>query len=250
MINEQETFIKFGYYSYDLKKKSSKFIIANCDICKKDRKLKKYAYRSVCSHCAKIIRIKELTKQSVQARKGVYKHSDETKQKISEAVSGINNVNYGKHLTESTKRKLAEAHSGKKNHFYGKHHTSKTKELLAEKNSIIKVPYGSTARKKVISTYKRSAKQKNIVFSLNDEQLMHLLSGNCHYCGQEPSNVQKYRNGNFIYNGIDRINNNDGYTEENSVSCCNMCNRAKRNISYDNFIAWIKKAYRHLHVDI
>ena len=42
--------------------------------------------------------------------------SEETKAKMSEARSGINNHFYGKHHTEETKKKLSEARSGAKNY--------------------------------------------------------------------------------------------------------------------------------------
>lgn len=42
------------------------------------------------------------------------------------------------------------------------------------------------------------------------------------------------------YNGIDRVNNNEGYTLLNSLSCCIICNRAKNSLSYGEFIEWVK----------
>lgn len=44
MIDEEATFEKFGYYSYDLKPKSSKKLIAVCDNCGKTRVLRKRQY--------------------------------------------------------------------------------------------------------------------------------------------------------------------------------------------------------------
>jgi len=40
-------------------------------------------------------------------------HSEETKRKISEALSGDRNPNFGKSPSDETKRKLSEAHKGK-----------------------------------------------------------------------------------------------------------------------------------------
>ncbi len=39
---------------------------------------------------------------------------------------------------------------------------------------------------------------------------------------------------------IDRKDNLLGYSKENSLPCCFVCNRAKGNMSYKNFILWIK----------
>lgn len=70
---------------------------------------------------------------------------------------------------------------------------------------------------------------------------------NCHYCGKEPSQIKKnyYNNGDHTYNGIDRIDNSKGYTEDNVVSCCSICNYAKKTATQSSFLEWIKKVYHH-----
>lgn len=45
------------------------------------------------------------------------------------------------------------------------------------------------------------------------------------------------------YNGIDRVDNNQGYTLKNSAPCCSTCNMAKRTMPKDEFISWIKRIY-------
>ena len=54
-----------------------------------------------------------------------FKHSDETKKKISESCKG-------KTLSEETKQKIGEANKGENNYFYGKHHTEETKKKMSE----------------------------------------------------------------------------------------------------------------------
>lgn len=46
-------------------------------------------------------------------------------------------------------------------------------------------------------------------------------------------------------NGIDRIDSEVGYTKENTVPCCKYCNTAKNTMSYNEFIEWIKRVYKH-----
>jgi 5-methylcytosine-specific restriction endonuclease McrA len=41
-----------------------------------------------------------------------YKHSEEWKKTMSEKMSGVNNYNYGKHLSEEHKNKLSKSHKG------------------------------------------------------------------------------------------------------------------------------------------
>ena len=50
----------------------------------------------------------------------------------------------------------------------------------------------------------------------------------CYLCGKESN----YKHSN----GIDRINNDIGYTEDNIACCCAECNYMKNNYQYDDFI--------------
>jgi hypothetical protein len=79
--------------------------------------------------------------------------------------------------------------------------------------------------------YKYNANLKNIKYDLSFEKFCELISNECFYCGQKPnttwSSYRKKEN-KIIYNGIDRKNNNLGYSEENTVSCCKFCNIAKK----------------------
>lgn len=54
-------------------------------------------------------------------------------------------------------------------------------------------------------------------------------------------------NGAFTYNGIDRLNNDEGYTVENTVTCCSVCNRAKHTMGFEAFRAWIARVYTHIY---
>lgn len=57
-------------------------------------------------------------------------HSEETKLKIGQSVSGENNGFYGKQHTEETKQKLREANTGKKV-WLGRHHSEETKQKIS-----------------------------------------------------------------------------------------------------------------------
>ena len=52
----------------------------------------------------------------------------------------------------------------------------------------------------------------------------------------------------IIINGIDRINNDIGYTIENSLTCCKICNYAKNTMSMREFIAWLEKIVSNLEI--
>jgi hypothetical protein len=49
----------------------------------------------------------------------------------------------------------------------------------------------------------------------------------------------------YAYNGLDRIKNAEGYTFENVVSCCYICNRAKSTMTQEEFLAWISRVHTH-----
>ncbi|MGJ4945153.1 HNH endonuclease signature motif containing protein [Bradyrhizobium sp. HKCCYLS1011] len=50
----------------------------------------------------------------------------------------------------------------------------------------------------------------------------------------------------YVCNGIDRKDNGQGYTIENCVPCCSVCNHAKHTMGYEQFIMWISRAYHHV----
>ncbi len=53
-------------------------------------------------------------------------------------------------------------------------------------------------------------------------------------------------NGTILVNGIDRIDSRLGYSSNNCQSCCEICNKAKRDLTPSQFNFWINKlvAYR------
>lgn len=102
-----------------------------------------------------------------------------------------------------------------------------------------------TARARVVRNYKKiCAEKRGLEFALDDDQLDVLFSSECHYCGAAPTNCMKYNRAGrkpevFWYNGIDRVDSSKGYTFDNVVSACSICNRAKGALSYEEFMNWI-----------
>ena len=105
--------------------------------------------------------------------------------------------------------------------------------------------YGESAFNKIFSTYKRIARNRNLEFKLSIQFFKDIIQKNCYYCNTSPSNNSStdYHNGDFAYNGIDRIDNFLGYVEENVVPCCKICNVAKNNMDLKSFILWIENIY-------
>lgn len=90
----------------------------------------------------------------------------------------------------------------------------------------------------ILSSYISNANNKNVKFELTVEQFYELLQKDCFYCGIKPSNVYDKRYYNIVYNGVDRKDNSIGYTLENSVPCCKMCNISKNKNHINDFISW------------
>ena len=108
-----------------------------------------------------------------------------------------------------------------------------------------RLPGSEGAFNKLLRQYKDNARRRGLSFVLTNDQARWLFQNNCVYCGVEPSSVAKPHSKShadpFLYNGIDRINNDAGYVEGNVVSCCWMCNRAKGKFTHEEFLAWIQR---------
>ena len=84
------------------------------------------------------------------------------------------------------------------------------------------------------------------------DSFLNVSQKNCFYCGIVPNRKYNFftapssksseysrNNGNFIYNGLDRVDSKLYHTIDNIVPCCYDCNRAKNNLSVENFLKWI-----------
>lgn len=104
-----------------------------------------------------------------------------------------------------------------------------------------------SSQKSIYCNYKSNAKKRGIEFNLEFKDFVILAEKNCIYCGSLPSNKinSKELIGEWEYNGIDRVDNEQTYTKENSVTCCKMCNFMKSNYSKEKFLNHIKSICEH-----
>ena len=77
------------------------------------------------------------------------------------------------------------------------------------------------------SNYQRTAGNKNLQFEFTIDEFKELVKMPCHYCGQIEEKG---------FNGIDRINQQNGYITNNCVSCCQMCNFMKNTATATVFV--------------
>lgn len=83
--------------------------------------------------------------------------------------------------------------------------------------------------------------KRNLIWDLSLDFFTDIVRLKCIYCKSEPTTTTKVSN--LKRNGIDRIDNNIGYIESNSVPCCKICNRAKNTLSKEDFLNWISQVY-------
>ena len=122
-----------------------------------------------------------------------------------------------------------------------------SRQRTIEFNKATKTKESYCAFSDVWQSYKCGAKKRGYTFELTKDQFLSIVKNNCTYCGNPPSCTRKSRTkGNipsFLYNGIDRVNNEYGYILSNCVPCCNKCNKMKGTMSVDEFKNKIKEIY-------
>jgi hypothetical protein len=83
-------------------------------------------------------------------------------------------------------------------------------------------------------------KTKGRFSNLSLDEFAYLQSQPCHYCARTAEESDGF-------NGIDRVNNEIGYTLSNCVPCCTECNFAKRTRTAEQFISHcLRVAQNHI----
>jgi hypothetical protein len=125
-------------------------------------------------------------------------------------------------------------------------------ELRSEgtKKSPNKITLRDSLILRICKRYKINAESRNIQFHLTTENITDLIFKPCYYCGITNSNneVRVYKHGepcSVSYNGIDRVDNTKGYTLDNCVPCCEMCNLSKKDTELHEWKKWLQRAYKH-----
>ena len=99
------------------------------------------------------------------------------------------------------------------------------------KNNPEKVKETASIRKYDVNAafayYCRQADMRGYEFELNPEQFNEIVKDDCYFCD--------YRD-EKILNGIDRLDNDLPYTEDNVVTCCKTCNFMKNTLNESTFI--------------
>ena len=85
--------------------------------------------------------------------------------------------------------------------------------------------------------YKVGALHRGVAFTLMKEEVEEMVKRACRYCGTLPEEGKR--------NGIDRVDNDKGYEEENCVPCCWRCNDMKSYLSVAEFVSHCELVVNH-----
>lgn len=84
------------------------------------------------------------------------------------------------------------------------------------------------------NAYRNKAKSRGIDWTLTMEEFSGFWQNPCSYCGDKIDTI-----------GLDRVNNQAGYSAGNIVSCCIKCNIAKNDMGLSEFQEWLGRIAQH-----
>jgi hypothetical protein len=126
-------------------------------------------------------------------------------------------------------------------------------ETSISKCKRLQLPNDEAAFNGLYRSYKRNARIRGKSWNIDKENFRKLTKKSCFYCGIEPQSEYKHQyqsQDSYIYNGIDRLDNDIGYELHNAVSCCPTCNYAKRNMTQDQFLNWINRVHNYQNTEM
>lgn len=95
--------------------------------------------------------------------------------------------------------------------------------------------------RRIFKAYRVRCRKKNIFFEITQDQFYKLSQQACTYCEGKPANGKLP----FLYNGLDRKDNEQGYTIKNIVPCCAKCNGIKSNLlTYEEMLVAMRAIKR------
>lgn len=108
----------------------------------------------------------------------------------------------------------------------------RTNDLINKAIRAKKLESDKTVRAK-FSDYKSRAKRDGLEFSIDIESFAIIVSNSCYVCGED-------YNGKELL-GVDRLDNDAGYTFANSRTCCWDCNRSKSDKTLNEYVNYLAK---------
>jgi hypothetical protein len=100
------------------------------------------------------------------------------------------------------------------------------------------------ASDRLYDEYEKSARNRNKEWDLTRDDFYRLVTSPCYYTGVPPKKLVLTQEGDFYWNGVDRVDNSKGYVPGNVVPCCDFANMAKGTHSVEEFTDWLKQVTR------
>lgn len=139
---------------------------------------------------------------------------------------------YKEIVTIGSKRKVNVYYSSSKQYIANE---KAVEELISKPR---KLSRSERAFNTVFNNYVDRAKKKGVDFYLTKFEFKELVIKPCHYCGVPYSVGLKTA---FPHNTLDRIDSKKGYTHDNVVPCCFICNRMKWDLSKEEWLDQLRK---------
>ncbi len=155
----------------------------------------------------------------------------------------VSNSKYGRTMW------LCKCACGKETVVRGRYlRTGTTKSCGCLRRDQMRITFGIASLRQSMNAYKNNAKRKGRKWDITEEQFVEITKKDCYYCGAKPGNITKnfHANGNYTYNGLDRIDSTKGYIIGNIVPCCKTCNIAKHDLTLQEYKDWIKRVYNKM----
>ena len=116
------------------------------------------------------------------------------------------------------------------------------------KKAYNRMPDGMAAERAVFNDYISHAKTRYLSFQLSLKDFKKLIYQPCFYCGCSHSMFKSTftSTGTIYYNGVDRLDPFFGYSKDNTVPCCKLCNQIKWTMNNLEFAEHIAKVHNHL----
>lgn len=127
-------------------------------------------------------------------------------------------------------------------------HESSVWKSVGPKSKPWQLPSGEAAFNQLYYSYANRADKRGYEFMLSKDVFRALAVQPCDYCGsfcQTRAKGLGKTSGDFLYTGIDRLDNEKGYYAENCVPCCSRCNWMKHAMPREEFLSHVAAIFRH-----
>lgn len=122
-----------------------------------------------------------------------------------------------------------------------------------QKDTMFNKRTGNSVYQIMLNNIKTDCRLRGHAFDLDLDDIKRISILPCTYCKRNPYEYKcRYQRKNsvlpnecLLLNGIDRVIPSEGYTKENIAPCCKYCNRAKSDLSLEEFKNLIELIYKN-----